>query len=318
VVDKMEEGSPLIDSYVRFERLRGKRNIRKLPYLLKPLWGYLEHTGLALEEMNYQRAQDLQSYLATMEDRTGNIHYAASTVHDMMNTIRNFYEFLKKQGVVVTNPFNSIEFIQRGEALPRNLPDEKTMAKILENLRQFWKHPYRRERRRLYKLHVMAEVLYSTGLRLDELASVQLEDVDLEGRVLTVTEGKGGKTRKAYLNEYCTQVLKLYIQQMREHVNLLPGVPKLFGVKDGRNLDRVLNKGLKEAGAALGIPGFTSHAIRHTLGFHLLRRGCDLRYIQLVLGHDDMASTSLYTKVEKQDLRRELDRTHPRKFREIS
>jgi len=80
----------------------------------------------------------------------------------------------------------------------------------------------------------------------------------------------------------------------------------LFGVKDGRALDQALNGWLKTT------CGMTSHGFRHSVGTHLLQRGCDLRFIQVILGHEDLKSTALYTKVSKEDLRCQLDQFHPR------
>jgi len=101
---------------------------------------------------------------------------------------------------------------------------------------------------------------------------------------------------------------------MKEIINFNDIQDSVFGVKDGKNLEAFLNSYLKETGEKSGIGKFTSHNFRHCLGFHLLRRGCDMRYIQLILGHDDLKSTTIYTKVDKNDLKNELDRFHPRRF----
>jgi integrase/recombinase XerC len=158
----------------------------------------------------------------------------------------------------------------------------------------------------------MAEFLWASGLRIDELARLRVEDVDTRARLVHVKQGKGGKDRTAYLTEYAAAVLELYLKRMRPLYCDGRGASTLFGVKNGRALDRMLNSSLKREAASFGLEHFTAHAIRHTLGFHLLRRGCDLRYIQLILGHESLSATTLYTMVEKRDLRRQLDRFHPR------
>ena len=228
----------MVHAFVRHEHLQGKRSIRKIPYLLKPFFLYLEEEGLIPAEINYHRAQGFQTYLATLSDSDGSMHYATSSIQDIMYAVRNFYDYLKLQGKLPANPFRNITFIRSGESLLRNLPNEESMDDFLEKLRCFWNHPHRRERRSMYKLHVMTEILYSTGLRISELARLTVSDIDLESRIVRVRDGKGGKNRSAYLNEYAREVLKHYIKSMRKWVNRKPGSTRLFGVSDGRNLDR--------------------------------------------------------------------------------
>jgi integrase/recombinase XerD len=157
--------------------------------------------------------------------------------------------------------------------------------------------------------------MYATGLRLSEVAGLRVNDIRLDEKTVQVKNGKGGKERTAYLTAYASRVLGIYIDNMRRYVNKNKRSKNLFGIAGGRNLDSVLNKWLKELGSECGIERFTSHIFRHALGFHLLRRGCDMRYIQLILGHENIGTTSIYTKVEKSDLRRELDTYHPRQFK---
>ena len=126
-------------------------------------------------------------------------------------------------------------------------------------------------------------------------------------KTVFIRSGKGGVARTAFLNDYAVSVVKFYITEAREVVNFKRSSSTLFGVASARNLDSALNCHLKQLG------GFTSHSFRHAVGTHLLRRGCDLRYIQLILGHDDLKSTALYTRVSKEELRDQLDSYHPRK-----
>lgn len=87
----------------------------------------------------------------------------------------------------------------------------------------------------------------------------------------------------------------------------------IFGADKSR-LAIVLNAELKKVCTEMEIPVITSHGFRHSLGTHLLRAGCDMRYIQIILGHESLGSTQVYTKVDKDDLKRSLDAFHPRKY----
>lgn len=310
-----DDWKALVREFQRYETVRGTKSVRKIPYVLKPFFVYLEERDYELFEINYKRAQDYQTYLSTLEDAGGSIHYSAMAVGDMMNIASNFYNFLKAEKLVHSNPFKNLRFVRRGSRLPRHIPKEDLMGRFLDSLGCFWKEKTHALRRNLYKIHVIAELMYATGLRLSEVAKLKAGDVDLAGRVVSVREGKGGRDRKAYLNEYACRVLGIYIGEMREHINRNKETEHVFGVKDGRNLDAFLNRWLKKMGERAGIERFTSHTFRHAVGFHLLRRGCDLRFIQLILGHEEINSTAVYTKVDKTDLRSELDEYHPRKFK---
>jgi site-specific recombinase XerD len=301
----------LLAEFLREERLRGSRSTRKLPYLLTPFLCYLKREGLTAQIVGFRHAQAYQGYLSTLAETDGRLHYRARTVKDMICAVRRFYAFLKLSGRVARDPFREVEGVRCSEELPRNLPEESVMDALLGELRGWSKRRFRRDRKSLYRLHVMTEFLWASGLRIDELARLHLEDVDTRSRLVRVRQGKGGKDRTAYLTEYAVEVLELYLSRMRPLL-CTRGASTLFGVKNGRALDRMLNSGLKREAAPFGLDHFTAHAIRHTLGFHLLRRGCDLRYIQLILGHESLSATTLYTLVEKRDLRRQLDRFHPR------
>lgn len=313
-MDVRKEWQTLSYEFKRYETLRGKQSVRKIPYELKPFFVYLDTHSLELEELNYKLAQEYQTYLTTLENPDGSIHYSANAVSKMMYMVKLFYEYLKTKGMVHTNPFKNIRHIKRKNKIPKNIPKEDKMDKFLESLRRFWEKKHLWHKRNLYKVHVIAELMYATGLRLQEVADLEVEDIDVHAKIVLVRKGKEGE-RKACLNEYAAQVLQYYINEMREYVNKNRESKKLFGVKNGRMLDPMLNGWLKQMGDAAGIKRFTSHGFRHTLGFHLLRRGCGFRYIQLILGHKDMRATTIYAKVEKEDLRNELDACHPRKFR---
>ena len=218
-----------------------------------------------------------------------------------------FYKTLADDGLVFQNPFHGLRHIKREQRLPRTVPTEAEMADYLARLRAFDTRPTTRERRNWYRLHVIAELLYATGMRLGELAMLRPSDFDFDAKTVSIRSGKGGVARTAYLNDYAASVVRFYITQMRDVVNHCHESDNLFGVACARNLDEALNPYFK----ALG--GFTSHSFRHAVGTHLLRRGCDLRYIQIILGHDDLKSTALYTRVSKEELRDQLDSFHPRK-----
>jgi integrase/recombinase XerC len=168
-----------------------------------------------------------------------------------------------------------------------------------------------------YRMHVIAELMYSTGLRVSEVAGLKPSDVDFARSVVNVRDGKGGYARVAFLNEYAREVLRLYAEKMRLLVmNELNRNRSeyLFGA-GWKNFKRTVNRYLAAASRKLALPALTSHSFRHALGYHLLRAGCNIRHIQEILGHRRLKNTEVYTKVDKEDLRKVLDNCHPRQWK---
>lgn len=307
----------LINDFVIHEKTRGMRSLKKLPYELGPFFTYLDEGGKQLSDIGYRVAQDYQTYLITLENEDHELHYSSSAVYNMMHTVKCFYDYLKFKKLVYTNPFYGVRMIRVKKKLPRDIPGEKELDSFLEMFRRFWQGKHLWHRRNLYKIHVITELMYSTGMRLSEVADLEERDIDFEGKMVNIRQGKGGKARNACLNDYAAAVLHLYVTEMRQYINRDKKSRKVFGVNSGKSLEKVLNGWLKRVGRKCGLKRFTSHSFRHALGFHLLRRGCGIRFIQLILGHENLKDTSVYTKVEKADLRNELDKHHPRQFKRI-
>ncbi|MCD4670305.1 MAG: tyrosine-type recombinase/integrase [Actinomycetia bacterium] len=304
----------LINDFTEYEILRGYKSFKKIKYFLKIYFKYLDQTGLEITRIKHKDAQNFQGWLSTLTNDKGNVHYAVKTVLDIVNVVMNFYNYLKVIHLVYANPFRGIKLLKLEKTLPKNLPDEKQMNKYLKKFKHFWEQKDTRNARFTYKTHVIAELMYSSGLRIDEVAKLKVEDIDFDRGIIVLKEGKGGKERNVYLGEYALKVLQVYIREMRDVVNMTVFSSNLFGVKDGRNLEYSLNKRLNDTAKETGLHKFTSHYFRHCIGYHLLRRGCDIRYIQLILGHEDLKSTMIYTKVDKKDLKNELDKYHPRQL----
>ena len=183
-------------------------------------------------------------------------------------------------------------------------------------LKEFHKGRDLIERRNLYKAQVIAELMYSTGARVSEIANIRPNDVDFTRGVIRITDRKSRQYRDVIVNEYASKILYVYMHQMRDYVLFGKNnadMNLLFGSRI--NLSVWLNIILKEACGKLNFPAMTSHHFRHAVGFHLLRAGCDIRHIQEILGHRALSSTQIYTKVDKEDLKNIIDRYHPRALR---
>lgn len=310
-----EEQKNLWNGFIVYEKQRGIKLIEQKVIHLSRFFLYSNSMALNMFEFTVRSAQEFQTYLTTLEKEDGSPHYATLTVKTIISIVTRFYNYLKSIGKIHTNPFFRIKKIRTERKLPKQLPYEKIMNDILEELSMFWKHKNIRDQRIYYKTHVMAELMYATGMRIGEVLRLTKEDINFESNMIIVKGGKKEKERIAYLNDYALKVLRIYVSEMKDIINVKKSRKTIFGVGTVGTILQTFHKKLDTVCKKHGIKRFTSHNFRHTLGFHLLRRGCDMRYIQLILGHKDMNTTTIYTKVEKGDLRRELDTCHPRQFR---
>jgi integrase/recombinase XerC len=288
-------------------------SIKNLESKLKKLESYLKENELEVHELGVKQAQGFQGWLKEQNNKC-----CKNTIATLVIAAARFYEYLKKRKVVATNPFSEIKRVRLDAGIPKNILSPKDANRLLEELSDFNKGQDFYERVRLYRLHVLAELLYSTGIRISEAAGLKISDIDVERGTVQVFDRKSRKKRVCFLNEYAKGVMKLYLEKMRKWIffanNYKNG--KLFGAA-GNRLSIALNEELKKACNKLKITVITSHSFRHMVGSHLLKAGCDLRYIQELLGHERLRSTQVYTRVEKEDLRAVLDSCHPRQFKSI-
>jgi len=294
--------------------VQGRKGLRNR---VPKFFTFLDKRDLAIHEVGIREAQEYQGWLISTGKNDGG-KYSPKTVNAYIISASNFYEFVKRKGMVPSNPFKEIKRMRIDKKLPRNLLKEDEMDLFLEKLARYDEEDSFTHMMTRYKVHVTAELLYATGLRISEAANLRVEDIDFTRGTVIVKEGKGGKPRTAWLNDYAKEVLALYVEQTRDLVFNKRNEQNntLFGVR-WQPFEKIVNKVLKEVAKEHGFPKVTAHSFRHALGYHLLRAGCNIRYIQEILGHKLLRNTEIYTKVDKENLREVLDTCHPRKFRSI-
>jgi len=212
------------------------------------------------------------------------------------------------------NPFKEIKKVRKEKTLPRNILDEEKLNELLSAIKNKIKNGKDLcEKRRFYRHHVMAELMYSTGARINEVLKLREEDFNLFTGTVKLLDNKTGKERTGFLNSYVIEILHIYLKFRK---NIVTGKSKSNHLFNGEeSVKRFFNKDLQTLCKELGLGEFKSHNLRHSFACHLLRAGCDIRYIQAFLGHTRLATTQIYTKIEKNDLRSVLDRFHPRAFK---
>ncbi len=220
-------------------------------------------------------------------------------------------EWLARRRFIFANPASVITTKTPPRPLPKRIPTESEITRILATPNPLTSIG-KRDR-------AILELMYSTGLRVEEVSKLDVQDLDLASGTVAVQCGKGGKGRVVPLGEAACSALLDYLQNARPGFTRTPGCAALFLAADqtgsaGNRLTKcAIRDRLHRIARNAGIERTVNpHAIRHACATHMLRAGCDLRYIQQLLGHSRIDTTEIYTHVEVSDLAEVLARTHPR------
>lgn len=314
----MEEVSSkkLLNRFLLEATLSGRREqgLIGLRRRIPKLFAYIQEMGLTFDIFGVNQALDYQGWLLSTGRLDGG-KYSSRTIHSYLVAAGSFFDFLVKKGIVFSNPFKEITYLRVEAKLPRDILKEKEISKLLDYFSRYDEEMTLKLKIRRYRMHVLGELLYSTGLRISEAASLKVSDIDFSMSLVRVNEGKGGIARTVILNDYTRSVLKIYVDEIRPLILTAWHDGELLFGTGWQQFGKWANAALKEAVGRLAIPDVTCHGFRHALGFHLLRSGCSIRSIQAILGHRSLRNTEIYTKVEKKDLKRILDTYHPRQWR---
>ena len=221
------------------------------------------------------------------------------TCQRLLASLRSFFRYLEKQGVAQANPAAGVRSPKRGNRLPNTLDADLT-AKLFDA-----KPKSALEKRDL----AMIELLYGSGIRLSELVRIDIQDLNLTNGMVQVT-GKGEKTRIVPLGGQSITAIEAYLATR-------PGTEPnaaLFVTRNGKRLSpRTVQQRVKRWGQArLGSNELHPHLLRHSFASHVLESSGDLRAVQEMLGHADIATTQIYTHLDFQHLAKVYDAAHPR------
>ena len=226
------------------------------------------------------------------------IGHSVSTALRRLSSTKNFYLFLKKDGLFEGN-IPDIETPKKPKHLPNCLSEEEVEA--LLNAPDINTPSGLRDK-------AMLETMYSSGLRVSELLMLEKGQVNLTKGVITVF-GKGAKERKVPVSDYAIDFIKQYIKDVRNK-NENKGSKYLFLSKKGEPLSRIyFFKQVKKYSELAGITTNVSpHTLRHSFATHLLNHGAQLRIVQGMLGHTNIATTQIYTHVSSEKLKSDYDK----------
>jgi integrase/recombinase XerD len=242
---------------------------------------------------------DVMDYVSSL---AGNL--SVRSIARNLSSLKMFYRFLVSEGKVETNPTRLLS----APKLPRRLPGVLSTREVDRLLSRPDPSTGRGKRDQ-----AMLELLYATGLRVSELVNLKMNNVNLEaGYVRTV--GKGSKERMVPMGGKALEALKEYLANSRSGFLKKHASSHLFPGPRGKPLTRQgFWKIIRTYGLKAGIrKPITPHALRHSFASHLLEHGADLRSVQIMLGHADIATTQIYTHVTRERLKQVHEKHHPR------
>ena len=289
-------------AYILLEKGLSENTRKAYASDVEKLLGFLADEGIDVRSCTLD---DLHRFAASLHD----IGISAVSVARILCGVRSFFTFLLQDGYIEADPTELLESPKKPEHLPAVLTLQEVDA--LEAAIDQSLPEGRRD-------HAMIEVLYSCGLRVSELCGLQLSDLFLDEGFLRVT-GKGNKQRLVPVSPKAMGELKRWTDE-RRLIDIRPGEEDYVFVshRRGRHLSRItVFHNLQVYARLAGIEkNISPHTLRHTFATHLLEGGANLRAIQAMLGHESIATTQLYTHLDRSFLREQVLCHLPRNHRE--
>ena len=255
------------------------------------------HPKVALNSIT---PSDIREFLLSLHNKG----LSSRSIARSLSSLKSFFKYLVGGSLISENPVETLETPKIWRKLPHTIslneveslliqPDTKTPLGIRDK--------------------AMLEVLYATGVRVSELISLKLSDLNLEVGFIR-SYGKGGKERVIPIGEVAQSYIKIYLEQSRPQLVKNQSCSALFISRRKTGMTRqAFWKILKQYALKAHISAQVSpHTLRHAFATHLLERGADLRSVQQMLGHSDISTTQIYTHVVQKRIREVFDKCHPR------
>jgi len=285
--------------YLRIERGYSEHTLRNYISDIIIFFDYLKEKNIDISDVSRLESLepiDIRGFLAS--------HFKlnkASSNQRRLSAIKTLYRFLQKRGLITGNPSEIISSPKTEKSLPKAISVDEVLALI---------HSIDGSDVLDLRDRAMVELMYSSGLRVSELVSINLTDIDLSNATLRVI-GKGRKERILPIGSYAVQSVDEYIQKRGELSK--SETEALFLNKNGgrittRSVARIVKKYLHKCAINKNV---SPHTLRHSFATHLLGSGADIRFIQELLGHASLSTTQRYTSASIEHLMQIYDKTHP-------
>lgn len=285
-------------NYLIFERRMAKNTTNSYT---KDLEGYIEYLNKERkkEEIKDVKKVDIEKYLEYLIDN----NYTTTSLARKLTAIKNFHKYLFSTKKINTDESLTIDRPKLRKALPNVLTVEE-VDRLLD-IKPVTPFDYRNK--------AMLELLYGTGLRISEMLDLKLGDIDFENCIVRCF-GKGSKERIVPIGEYIIDSLNEYLENGRNKLLGKKISDYLFLNKNGGRISRfsffkIIKKLLRDKGIKKDV---SPHSLRHSFATHMLENGADLRSIQELLGHSDIATTRIYTHITNKKVQNDYIEYHPR------
>jgi len=264
------------------------------------VWGESVKSGAILPWTRFNR-QSMLSYMLSLKERG----YVSTTVARKVAAVKSFFGFMVADGIMKTSPVDGISSPKVGKSLPKPISVSQA-RRLIEQPGKLSTPEAKRDR-------AMLELLYASGMRVSELVSLNLTDIDTKGGSVRCF-GKGHKERLIPIAPSAALTLEEYINEARPKLAPASSETALFLNRRGGRLTRqglwqILKGYAKEAGLEVQV---TPHTLRHSFATHMLSGGADLRSVQQLLGHANISTTQVYTHLTSEHVRRTYEKSHPR------
>ena len=284
--------------YLSFERGLSARTLDAYTRDIGKLMEYLGQRGVA------SAAAATPTHLREFVYHLKDSGLQPTSIRRCISAVRTYYGFLVGEGLVTADPSERIELPRAWRRLPGVLSRPELEA--LLDAPQLDERMYWRDK-------AMLEFAYASGVRVSELTSLKLRDLSMQEGLATVF-GKGSKERVVPVGRAAVHAVEVYLRELRPAIAGSESDGRLFLNAQGRPLTRmgvwkILRKHVKAAGLRKRV---TPHTLRHSFATHLLEGGADLAAVQEMLGHADIATTQIYTHVDREYLKDVHKRYHPR------
>ena len=284
--------------HLAFERGLSARTLDAYARDLDKLVAYLVQRGRP--DAGAASPTDLREFVYHLKDAG----LQPTSIRRCLSAVHTYYAFLLGEGLVPADPSDRVELPKIWRRLPGVL--NRADVEGLLNSPQVEDHMYWRDK-------ALLEFAYASGVRVSELTGLKLRDLSLPDRFATVL-GKGAKERMVPMGRAAARALERYLRELRPLLARAETDGRVFLNARGRPLTRmgvwkILRKHVRAAGIKQRV---TPHTLRHSFATHLLEGGADLAAVQELLGHSDIATTQIYTHVEREYLRDVHRKYHPR------
>lgn len=260
-------------------------------------YGFIKAKNINYKTIN---KDEIRSYLKYLDE----LKYSKTTISRILSTLRHFYQYLMINKVVSVNMFKLIKNPKKDKKLPNFLQSDE-LQKIFDSIEI--------ETPLGIRNRLIVELLYASGLRVSELASLTIDNINIHTKEIRVL-GKGSKERIVFFGDYAKKYLELYLEQSRPILQDKNKTKVLLLNNNGdpistRGIQMIIDNVVRDASLKHNI---SPHVLRHTFATDLLNNGADLKSVQELLGHSSLSTTQIYTHITNERLRSVYLKTFPR------